>query len=386
VLKSFRYRLYPTRAQRSIFRRTLSQCCWLYNYFLEQRRTLWDKNQESIDLYNQQAFLPKIKQESPALKSVYSQVLQNVGTRIDLAFKSFFRRVKRGDKPGYPRFKSWKRYDSFTYPQDLGFRIIKDKAVVQLGKIGRVRMKYHRPIKGKVKTCTIKRTPTDKWFITFSCEIESASLQPNVDAVGIDVGLMTFAAFDDGTLINNPRFFRREEKALARTQRQLSTESKGSPEREKRRRAVALIHERIANKRKDFAHQLSRRIINKYGLVAVEDLNINRMMEKNSEQHKRGMNKSIGDAAWNMFITLLTYKAEEAGRKLVKVNPAYTTQTCSACGYRQAKKLGDRTHKCSCGLTLDRDVNAARNILRLGLQSQVGIAHQEAVRLSVSAE
>jgi putative transposase len=386
MLKTFRYRLYPTRAQRSAFRRTLSTCCGLYNYMIEQRKSLWEDKQESISLFSQLNQLPTLKKEHTQLKSVYSQVLQNVGVRVDLAFKAFFRRVKRGDKSGYPRFKSWKRYDSFTYPQ-LGFRIIEERSVVQLSKIGFIRFDNHRPIEGKVKTCTIRRTFTDKWFITFSCEIEPIYLQPNDKAVGIDVGLTTFAAFDNGELVENPRFFRREEKALARAQRQLSAGPKGSKERERRRKVVARIHERIVNKRKDFAHQLSRRIINEYGLIAVEDLSINKMIQQNKQTYKKGMNKSIADAAWSMFVNLLIYKAEEAGRSIIEVNPAYTTQTCSSCGYRQAKKLGDRKHVCPvCGYTADRDVNAARNILRLGLQSQVGIADQEAAGLSVPAE
>jgi len=380
MLKTFKYRLYPTRRQATTMRRCLSECCWLYNSFLEQRKTLWEENQESISLFKQINQLPGLKKTRPSLKNAHSQVFQNVGVRIDLAFKAFFRRVKRGEKPGHPRFKSWRRYDSFTYPQDLGFQILEDKSLVRLGKIGRVKLKYHRPIEGKVKTATIRRIATGKWFISFTCEVDGKSLPKATNAVGIDVGLESFATLSDGSKVKNPRFFRKEEKALARVQRKLSAAKKGSEERERRRLAVARVYERIGNKRKDFCHQLSRQLVDAYGFIAVEDLKINKMKEKNKKSHKKGLNKSIGDAGWRMFVDFLTYKAEEAGRSLVKVNPAYTSQTCSECGYRTAKKLGDRVHKCSsCGFELDRDQNAAINILTLGLQGQDGYAVQEAV-------
>jgi len=385
--KTFKYRLYPTRRQATMMRQCLSECCWLYNQFLEQRKILWEENQESINLYGQQAFLPKLKAKRPNLKQAHSQILQNVGVRVDLAFKAFFRRAKRGDKPGYPRFKSWKRYNSFTYPQDIGFSIIEDKSLVRLGKIGRVKLKYHRPIEGRATTATIKHTSTGKWFITFSCEVEPKALEPSTSAIGIDVGLESFLTAHDGRKVENPRFFRKEEKALAKAQRKLSTAEKGSSDYQQRRLVVARVHERIGNKRRDFCHQLSRQLVDEYGLIAVEDLSINKMVKKNKDKNMKGLNKSIGDAGWRMFVDLLDYKAEEAGRTLVKVNPAFTSQTCSACGYRTAKKLSDRVHKCSsCGFEMDRDQNAAINILTLGLQGQDGYAVQEAAGSLASAE
>jgi len=297
---------------------------------------------------------------------VHSQVLQNVSARIDFAFKAFFRRCKKGKKPGYPRFRNKFRYDSFCYTQS-GFRVIEGKSVVQLSKIGRVKIVLHRPIEGKIKTCTVKRTATNKWFVSFSCDIDLDVKQKPLDPViGIDVGLESFATLSDGSKIGNPRFFKQEEKRLARAQRKLSGQKKGSPGRKWARRVVARIYERISNKRSNFSHQASRRLVDRFGVIAVEDLSINKMMKNNF----RSINKSIGDVAWSMFIDLLSCKAEWAGKKVIRVNPAYTSQTCSRCGYRQSKKLSDRVHKCSsCGLILDRDHNAAINILALGQQS-----------------
>jgi len=362
-------------------RRTLSECCWLYNQFIEQREMLWEENQEFISLYDQHSTIPSLKAGRSSLKIPYTQIFLNVGVRVDLAFKAFFRRVKRGEKPGYPRFKSWRRYDSFTYPQASGFAILEDKSLVRLGKIGRVKLKYHRPIEGKPKTATIRRTATGKWFITIVCEdIEPKVLPKATNAIGIDVGLESFATLSSGSKVENPRFFRKEEKALARARRKLSAAAKGSDERKRKRLVVARVHERIANKRHNFCHQLSRQLVDEYGLIAVEDLKINKMIADVKRRGLQGLNKSIGDAGWRMFVDLLDYKAEEAGRTLVKVNPAFTSQTCSACGVRTPKALGDRMHRCSsCGFTLDRDWNAAINILTLGLQGQDGYAVQEAV-------
>lgn len=321
-------------------------------------------------MFDQQKTIIPLKEQRPSLKLVHSQSLQNVATRIDLAFKAFFRRCKSGNNPGYPRFRGSNRYDSFTYPQS-GWVIEND--YVKLSKIGKVKTVFHRPLDGTVKTCTVRRTATGKWFIVFSCEAEPNRLPSNSDQIGIDVGLLSFATLSDGTKVDNPRFFRHEQELLAKAQRLYEPYKKKewSKEKQKKRTVIARVYERITNKRHDFAHQLSRRLVNKYGVIAVEDLSINDM-QKDSPHC---LNKSISDAAWRMFTELLSYKAEEAGRLVVKVNPAYTSQTCSNCGYRTEKKLQDRIHKCCCcGLELDRDHNAARNILTLGLQCLAGTA------------
>ena len=327
-------------------------------------------------MYSQLNCFPELKREQPSLREVHSQVLQNVAVRVDLAFKAFFRRLKAGEKPGYPRFRGVGRYDSFTYPQS-GFRVEEDGNLsgggrLFLSKIGHVKAVIHRPLEGEVKTSTVKRTATGKWYVTFACEVELEGLPKSKEQAGVDVGLSSFATLNHGKKIGNPRFFRTEEKALARAQRKLNQMEKDTKERVRRRKVVSRVHERIANKRKNFAHQASRQIVNLYGFIAVEDLSVNRM-NKN-----RCLAKSIMDAAWGEFTQKLSYKAEWAGREFVRVNPAYTSQDCSNCGYRQLVLLSQRMYHCAnCNLSLDRDHNAAKNILTLGLQSR-GRKSQEA--------
>ncbi len=361
MLKTFRYRIYPTKKQIRIMNQWLEECRWLFNHFLAERKEAWEQEQRSINYHAQATSLPTLKEQRPTLASVHSQVLQNVAVRIDLAFKAFFRRVKAGEKPGYPRFRGKGRYDSFTFPQS-GFKL--DGNILRLSKIGNVKVVLHRPVEGTIKTCTIKRSSTGKWYVMFSCEWEPTPMPENEQAVGIDVGLHSFATLSTGEQIENPKFFRREEKALAKAQRKLFKAEKGTPERKKRRKVVARIHERIAWKRQDFIHQHSRKIINRFGIIAVEDLNVNRMV------HNHCFAKSIQDVAWSGFFQLLAIKAEWAGRKFVAVNPAHTSQTCSGCGHRQKMPLSERVFKCPCcGAELDRDVNAALNILGLGRQA-----------------
>jgi putative transposase len=236
---------------------------------------------------------------------------------------------------------------------------------VRIATVGRLKVLLHRPLEGTPKTATIRRSGTGKWYVSFSCEcVEPTPLPPTGREVGLDVGLKTFATLTEGDPIENPRFFRLEERALARAQRRLSTAEKGTPGRAERRRIVARVHERIAWRRGDFAHQHSRRIVSTFDLIAVEDLSVNRMM------HNQCLAKSIADAAWTQFADLLSHQAAWAGRRYVAVNPAYTSQDCSGCGHRRTLSLSDRTYTCPCcGLVIDRDLNAARNILRLGRQS-----------------
>ena len=367
MLKTYKYRLYPTASQRRVMAQTLEECRWLYNRLLEERKLAWEEHQESLSYFTQNRALTSLKRKQISLQLVHSQVLQNVVVRVDLAMKAFFRRVRAGEKPGYPRFRGQGRYDSFCYPQaPSGCKLEGDR--LPLSKIGPVRVVLHRPLEGTPKTVCIRRSSTGKWYVTFSCEVETALLPRAGELVGIDVGLTNFATLSNGEQIENPRFFRQEEKALARAQRRLSREENGTARRRKRKKVVARVHERIANRRRDFAHQHSRKIVNRFQVIAVEDLAVNRMV------HNHCLAKSIHDVAWSQFTTCLSYKAENAGRSFVAVNPAYTTQDCSRCGHRQTVPLGERVYSCSCcGLHLDRDLNASLNIRALGLQS-LGLA------------
>jgi putative transposase len=364
--KTFKYRLYPNTQQQRLLETQLEECRWLYNELLAARRDAWEQRQESLRLYDQQATLPLLKAARPTLAAVQSQVLQNVAVRIDLAFQAFFRRVRTGETPGYPRFRGKSRYDSITYPQvPVGCKLDPEARRLRLHGVGLVKIILHRPLAGTPKTATITRSSTGKWYVCCSCECAEPSPLPATGRqVGIDVGLKTFAALSTGAAVANPRFFRAEEKALAKAQRRLSKEEKGTPERIRRRKIVARVHERIAWRRGDFAHQHSRRIVDDNDLIAVEDLSVNRMT------HTHCLAKSIHDAAWSQFADLLSYKAAWAGRRYVAVNPAYTSQDCSQCGHRQTLSLSDRTYTCPCcGVVLDRDYNASLNILRLGQQS-----------------
>lgn len=363
MVKTFRYRIYPTRAQETILERTLEECRWVYNQTLAYRRDAWQERRETIYYYGTTKLLPQWKQEHPSLNIVYSQVLQDAQRRVDKAFKGFFRRVKNGHKKvGYPRFKGKGRYRSITYPQ-FGFGLTDDGSL-RLSKVGDIKIELHRPIEGQVKQVTILRYPTGKWFVSFNAEVEPEPLPEIGKYVGIDLGLSAFAALSNGKQVANPRFFRKEEKALAKAQRRLSKTEKGTPEYAKRRKVVACVYERIANKRIDFSHQLSRQIVNEYDIICLEDLNIRNMVKN------RCLAKSISDAAWRQLITHTMQKAENAARRVVLVDPRNTSKMCSRCGFLVEKTLSDRVHSCPhCGLVLDRDYNAAINILTLGLQS-----------------
>jgi putative transposase len=370
--KTFKYRLYPTKEQRRLLDHQLEECRWLYNRLLEERKTAWEQRQESVRLYDQHALLPLLKAERPTLSRVQSQVLQNVAVRIDLAFKAFFRRCAAGEEPGYPRFRGKGRYDSFTFPQvPVGCHLDGEARRLRVMNVGLMKVVLHRPLEGTPKTATISRSSTGKWYVCFSCECAEPAPRPATgQEVGIDVGLKVFAMPTQGKPLENPRFFRQDEQALAGAQRRLSRAEKGTPARAARRRIVARIHERIAWRRGDFAHQRSRRIVEQFDLIAVEDLSVNRMV------HNHCLAKSIHDAAWTQFAAFLAHKAAWAGRRFVAVNPAYTSQDCSGCGHRQTLSLSDRTYTCPCcGLVLDRDLNAARNILRLA-KEQLGLGQQ----------
>jgi putative transposase len=359
VRKAFQFRLNPTKKQARILEMQLNQCRWLYNELLSQRKLAYEELDISLTKYQQLMFLPELKLEKPELDQIHSQVLQNIVDRLDKAFQAFFRRCKAGEKPGFPRFRGMHRYNSFCFPQS-GFAVVGKE--LKLSKIGRIRIKMHRPIEGDIKTCTLRCNASGTWDVSLSCEVDVKPLPVQEKSVGIDVGINTFAVLSDGKEIPNPRFFRKEQKALAKAQKKLSKVEKGTKERRKQGKVVAKIHERIKNRRKDFCHQESRRIINEYQYICVEDLNIKNMIEESF------LAKSITDASWNQFRQYLTYKAEEAGRKLGLVNPAYTTQICSRCQSIEQKKLSEREHSCKkCGYTATRDFNAAQNILALGL-------------------
>jgi putative transposase len=357
--KTYQFRLYPTKKQQATLNKWLALCCEVYNAALQERRDAYRMAGVSLGFAQQCAELPGCKEVRPELAEVNSQVVQDAVKRVDLAFAAFFRRCEAGEQPGYPRFRSRFRYDSLTFKQYGNSFALTSEGKLMLSKLGQVKMVMHRPIQGTPKTAIVKRTPTGKWYVSICCsEVEPKRLPASSDQVGIDVGLKTFAYLSTDEHIDNPRFFRQEEKHLAKAQRKLSKATSKTPAKKKRRKVVARIHERISNRRKNFIGQQVALLVKRFGLIAVEALVV-RNMVRNPK-----LAKSIADAAWSAFFTHLIAKAEEAERRLVRVNPAYTSQTCSVCGHRQEMPLSVRIYECcNCGLVMDRDHNASRTIL-----------------------
>ena len=356
VRRTYKYRAYLPKAVEGAASFTLTRCRELYNAALQERRDAYRLRGVSINFYDQSNQLPDVKEVRPEYKDIHSQVLQDVLHRIDKAFQNFFRRVKAGQTPGYPRFQGRNRYDSVTYPQG-GWKLDGDR--LTLSKIGTMKLVLHRPLEGQVKTVSLKREG-EHWYVCFSCEVEATPLPSSDEAVGIDMGLNYFATLSTGEQFNNPRYLRKSLAVLAVKQQSLARKKKGSHRREKARRAVATVHRRVRNQRADFAHKLSRQLVNRYGLIVFEDLKPANMVKMHS------LALSISDVGWGQFQEFTRHKAESAGRVCTFVNPAYTSQTCSGCGLVKKKELSERWHSCPCGVELDRDYNAALNILRLG--------------------
>jgi putative transposase len=357
--RTYKFRLYPTKEEQVNIHFALERCRLLYNRLLAEQIVAYKQTGLSLTYYEQKRTLPERKQCIPELKNVHSQVLQNVVERLDKAYQAFFRRVNNGEKAGFPRFKPESQYNSFTYPQS-GFSI-EGKQLV-LSKIGDVRIRLHRQPQGRIKTCTIM-VKNGKYYACFSCEVESQHLPASEKQIGIDLGVSQLAVTSDGNRIESPKFLSKSEEKLKRKQRVVSKKKRGSNRRRKAVRNLARLHEKVANQRKDYAHKESRKLINQYGFIAFEDLNIQGMVKNHHHA------KSITDSGWNQLVQFVAYKAEGAGRQVVQVNPYHTSQRCSNCGEIVKKSLAVRVHQCPCGYVADRDENAAVNILKLALKN-----------------
>ncbi len=349
--KAFKFRIYPNKNQEVKLNRTLGTCRKLYNEKLAERKRQAELNRlkkefdvfpwgkpEWINKYDQMLDLTASK--TPYQKEVFSQVLQDVIKRVDRSFKNLFIGF------GYPRFQGRNRYNSFTYPQS-GFELQERK--LYLSKIGSLKIILHREIEGKIKTCTIRKD-IDQWYVSFSCEIEKPIIPVDIKTrTGIDVGLISLITLSNGEQIEPPMFLRESEYKLTHEQKRLSRKKKGSGKRNKQRIIVSKVHRKIRNKRKDFAHKTSRRLVDDYDLIKFEDLQIKNMVQNHH------LAKSISDAGWYQLMNLTEYKAAYAGKFVEFVNPAGTSQTC-ICGYPVPKDLSVRIHRCpSCGLVMGRD-------------------------------
>jgi len=361
ILRTFKYRLYPSRKQLVRLDNHLSLCREMYNTLLgrcrEEYRTSCTSINRKADLCH---IIKVIKDNEPRFNAVYSQALQNVADRLAKAYQHFFRRVKERKagkqvKVGFPRVKN--RVTSITYPQ-YGFRF-RSETRLHVSRIGNIPIVLHRVPRGKIKTLTIKRDRAGRWFACFSCEVNEVVGTPNNVEIGIDVGIEHFATLSDGTVIDNPRHLLRSEKRLKRLQRRVSRKKKGFRNRRNAVRRLAQHHAHVADQRRDFLHRTSRALVDRYGTIAVEKLNESNMLKNHS------LAKHIQDASWDTFIRMLRYKAVTAGAELFEADPRNTSQMCSRCGNLVPKRLSVRVHRCPhCGFEAHRDVNAARNILR----------------------
>jgi len=381
-LKTFQYKLKPTKPQLAAMEQTLEVCRRLYNGALAERKDAWENERRSVNFAQQCAALPALKEKSEYLPNIHSQVLQDVMHRVNRSFENFFRRVKAGDKkiertPGYPRFKGENWYDSFCYRQFGDGRGAKFDSAgrLSLSKIGAVRVCRDRPLTGTPKTCIITRR-ADGWYACIACDTEPEPLPRTGESVGIDVGLESFAALSNGETIANPRLLRRAERQLKTAQRRVSRRKKGSERRKKARVLLAKAHLKVRRARLDFCHKVAHGLVARFDTIAVEKLNSKGMVKNHH------LAKSISDAGWGLFVSVLTHKAESAGREVVAVNPAYTSQNCFNCGIRVPKKLSVRLHSCPhCGFEAHRDMNAALNILNKISQSGGDTAFGETATL-----
>ena len=362
--RAFRYRLYPNRTQERALDALLDAGRWLYNAALGQRRTEWDWHRRSIRYLDQAKELKVARDADPVLSLLNYSCCQDVLRRLQKSFDGFFRRCKRGETPGYPRFKGRDRFNSVTFPKHGdGIKLGLSKLYVQ--SVGAIRIKLHRPVEGRLKTVTLRREPSGHWYACCSCDdVPLRSYpEPTKAEVGIDMGLTTFATLSNGEEVENPRWYRKTEERLTEAQQALSLERKGTSARRTAKLRVARLHEQAREQRRDFQHKLAHRLVSEYARISVEDLKPNEMVEKSPS----GLRKSILDAAWRAFLVMLSCKAEEAGRTFKRVNPRGTSSTCSGCGAVRQKTLDERVHRCEvCGLVMDRDLNAALNILALG--------------------
>ena len=362
---AYKFRMYPNRQQEAQLDLNLETCRHLYNLALADRKYSYET--EGISrTYEDQAAMLVVEKKDSNFTCVFSQVLQDVLRRLDKSFKAFFRRVKNGEKPGYPRFKGVGWYKSFTYPQ-VGFKL--DCSKLTLSKIGSIRIFKHREVEGKIKTCTIKKDLLGHWYAILVSEMEDVpQVEPKV-AIGVDVGLKNMVALSDGTAIQYPRYYVQAEKKLAVAQRELSRKKKGSINRQVDKTRVAKLHQKIQNHRDEFLHQVSRKLVDSADLIVFENLNISGMLKNHH------LAKHIQDHAWGKLIQFTQSKAAKAGKVVELVDARYTSQKCSQCGIIVPKTLAERVHRCpNCGLEMDRDINASLNIRTLGLR---GSAYQD---------
>lgn len=388
MIRTYKYRLRPNKQQDQLLDALFWQSRKLYNAALEQRITVYQETGKGINYTGQWVYFRDERNNKPDVFGMLNATsVQQMLRRLDKSFSAFFRRLKAGETPGFPRFKGYNRFKSVEYRYGDGCKLRqKEHGQVRfyIQNIGEVKVIYHRPIPegADIKHVVVKRV-NGKWYVCLMLDISEPEHKPvpTGSAIGVDMGLKSLLATSEGILIENPRWLRQSLAQLRVAQRRVSRREKGSKRWYKAVKQVARLHEKVANQRTDYWHKLTRSMANAHSLIAIEDLNLKFM---NRNKH---LSLSSHDAGLGMFTQLLAYKVEETGCQLVTVNPAYTSQECSGCGVIVEKSLSVRVHYCpDCGLKLDRDVNAARNILYNAFNS-LGLSVQDitwAVAPSVS--